>query len=117
MGAELIPQEIAWFGGEHAGIALLLALPLAVFAGVRARSLGLSRFLAVARPFVGTLIIGLVVALTIGALAVVNGVSADRLPSERAAELASIVLLAALAATAVLSGVRLLLILVRGKAP
>ena len=115
-GAELIPQDIAWFGGEHAGIALVLALPVALFAGVRARRLGLSRFRAVARSFVSTLIIGFVVALTIGALALANGVSAHLPPTERAAELASIVLLAALATAAILGGVRLLLMLARSRA-
>jgi hypothetical protein len=115
-GADLIPQDIARFGGEHAGIALALALPVALFAGVRARRLGLSRFRAVARPFVGTLMIGFVVALAIAALALANGVTADLPPTERAAELASIVLLGALAAAAILGGVRLLLTLAHSNA-
>jgi len=115
-GAELLPHDIARFGGEHAGIALVLALPVALFAGVHARRLGLSRFRAVARPFVGTLIIGVVVALIIGVLALANGVSTHLPPKERAAELASVVLLVALITAAILGGVRLLLTLARSPA-
>lgn len=112
-GANLIPQDIVGFGGEHAGIALALALPVALFAGVRARRLGLSRFRAVARPFVSTVMIGFVIALVIAALALANGVSAGLPPTERAAELASIVLLAAPTAAAILGGARLLVTLAR----
>jgi hypothetical protein len=110
-----VSWEIARFGVGHAGFALVVTLPMALFASLRARRLGLSRFRAVARPFVGMLVIGLVVALTIGALALVSGVSLDLPPKVRAAQLASVVLSMALCAAAFLGGVRLLLMLARTK--
>lgn len=111
-----LPSEVIRFGLEHAGLALLLSAPVAAFAAWRSRRLGLGRFRAVARPFVQTLLVGLVVALALCALALANDAGAALPRPERIQQLVSTVLLTTLVAAAVVGGVRFVRAMLQGKA-
>jgi len=103
------------FGLGHAAYALALSVPVAAFAAVRSRRLGLGRFRAVSRPYVHTLAIGFIVALTLGALALANGVDAELPRAERVQKLVSTVLFATLVAASIVGGLRLLVMMVQRK--
>lgn len=117
-GVSLAFRDVTWvamlrFGLEHAAYALALSVPVAAFAAVRSRRFGFGRLRAVSRPFLQVLIVGFVLALILGLLALANGADADQPAGQRVQRLVSIVLFATLAAAASISTVRLLLMLAR----
>lgn len=103
------PLETLRLGLEHAAYALALSVPVAAFAAGRSRRLGLTRWRAVARPYLRTLLAGFLLALAFGAVAMVAGASEELARPARLRQLASVVLLGTLIVAALVGTVRLLL--------
>ena len=103
------------FGLEHAAYALALSVPVAAYAAARSRSLGRGGLRVLSRTYVRTLAIGFILALTLGILALANGVDADLPRAERVQSLLSTVLFATLVAAAIVGGLQLLMLIMQRK--
>lgn len=100
-------------GLAHATLAGALSAPLAVCSAVRARRFGLTRWAALAQPFLQAFALALALALAFAAVALAAGVDAQLTPGERALRMLSTVLFATPLIASVIGGLRLLLALQR----
>ena len=103
------PVEAVRLGLEYAAYALALSVPVAAFAASRSRRLGMTRWRAVARPYLRTLLVGFLLALVFGAVAMAAGAGEELARSARLRQLASVVLFGALVVAACVGAGRLML--------